>query len=257
MESTPLLKSLARKRIIFLRLPRQHGRRIRNTGTTTEGLNSRRRVIEHIVCINNTDLMDSLLIRLGARLRREIRSLSNTRTDNTLTTQILEMTAQLVVPRFLGVEVVEACHCVQGRDRAPVVRWDTVVRVPDQESPVETLLDLTRHHRGVTRFLGRVIWVRAVLARTITVHSAVSLAVTVDVTVDTVGHAVRRAVRGTICTIDGGVAVGVVYTVGLVGVVVGPHTALDASQGGGDTRRLATRRQKVGIDILDKDSLSL
>lgn len=95
---------------------------------------------------------------------------------------------------------------------------------------METLLDLARHHRGVTGFLGRVIWVRGVLARTVTIHSAVSLAVTVDVTVDTVGHTVRRAVRGTICTVDGGVAVGVGHTVGLVGVIVGAHTALDASQ---------------------------
>jgi hypothetical protein len=50
------------------------------------------------------------------------------------------------------------------------------------------------------------------------------------VAVDTVGHAVRRAVQGTICTVDGGVAVGVGYTVGLVGFVVGAYTALDTSQ---------------------------
>lgn len=105
-----------------------------------------------------------------------------------------------------------------------------MVRVPDQKCPVEPLLDLARHHGGITRFFGRVVWVRGVLGRTVIIHSAVTLAVTVDVTVDTVGHAVRRAVRGTICTVDGGVAVGVGHTVGLVGVVVGADTALDASQ---------------------------
>ena len=223
METSPLLKRLARDRMILLRIPNQHIRRIRHTSSTTERLDSRRRRIKHIIRINDTDLIDSVEIRLGPRRRRQIRTSSYTRTDQTLSPKIIEVSTQLIVAGLLGIEVRESRQLVQWGNRAPIVRGDTVVGVTDQECPVEPGLDVAWHHSGVTWFGEGVVWVWTSGCQgsiDVAVHLTVSVGVSVDYA-GSCGGAVDTGRREAI----GGDAVG-------RGCVFegSSYTALDASQ---------------------------
>lgn len=130
------------------------------------------------------------------------------------------MPTKLVIPGLPRVVVVEPSHVVQGWDCAPQVRRHAVVRVADQEGPVELLLDFTGHHSWVTWLGWSVIWVGLLVSsvgltvNTITVAVGtvgVPVGVAIGVAIDTVGVATIDAVRGSVDPV--GVSIGV--TIGM------------------------------------------
>lgn len=143
MEPTPLLKAMARKVIILLRIPRQQRRIIRDINALAERLNRRRRCIQHIIRIDDADLMDGLLG--SAVLNLDVRTGRYPRSYESLANEVVKVSPQFVISSLAGVIVMEPGHLVQGWDRAAVVRGHTEVRVADEEGEVESLLDLARH----------------------------------------------------------------------------------------------------------------
>jgi len=262
VESAPLVEAEAGKVIILWGIPLQHVGTIWQADTTTKRLDCRRRVIQHVVRIDYTDLMHRLL-GLGL-LHVQVGSGRNTRSDQSLASEVVEVSTQLVVPGLERIIVIEPCDLVQGRDRASVVRRHAEVRIADQECEVESLLDLTRHHCWVARLGGRI--VRVGLVDTVgAVHSVPigAIADTVGVAVDTIGRPVHRAVGAVANTVGRGVSVGVsstvgtIHAIGLLLILVGAHTALDTSQRGSNAGGLAIWREQIVVDILDENSLSL
>ena len=279
VEATPLLKRRTRKVIVLRRIPHQEVRGIREADTTAEGLDHGSRGIEHVVRVNDADLM--LRLPRAGLLRLQVRPGRHARSHEPLVPEVVEVPPQLVVPGLQRVIVVEPRHVVERRDRAPVVRRHAVVRVADQERPVEALLQLPLHHRWVARLCRRVVRVRLlagpvrvpVHGRAIAVGVPVGLGVVaVDPVGSPIGSAVGRRAIGAVGVVGGtvgwhgGVAVGVsgavagpVHAIGRVFVVGarGAHATLDASQRRSNTRGLAVRRKQVVVDILDEDSLAL
>jgi hypothetical protein len=283
VESTPLLETEAGKVIILWSVPLQQIRAIWQTDTIAERFDRRRRVIQHVVRVDHTDLMHGLL---GLALFQiQVWSGCNTRSNKSLASKVVEVSAQFVVPSLGGVIVIEPCDLVQRWDRASVIRWHAEVRIADQEREMELLLDFTGHHCRVARFSGRVVrvwlvdtvgavvrvWLvdtvgavhRVPVGSAVSVAIGVSIGITVGMTVDATGRAVRRAI-GAIDTVGRGVAVGMsgtitstVHAIGLVLNPVGADAALDASQRGGNTGGFALRWEQVVVNVFDKDSLSL
>lgn len=85
------------------------------------------------------------------------------RADQTRVPQIVERPAELVVPGLGRVVVLEPGHRIQRRDRAAVVRGDTIMRVADEEGKVELRQERPRHHGRVAGFRLRRVRVRRCL----------------------------------------------------------------------------------------------
>lgn len=129
MESTPLLKRIPSNGMFRLGIPRQHLRSVRQTSTVTESLDGLRRLVEHIIRIDDTHLDASR--RLSIRRGVQLRARCNPRPDQSCLAQIIKVPTQLVVPGLQWVVVVEPGHLVQRWDRASQVRRNAVVRVAD------------------------------------------------------------------------------------------------------------------------------
>lgn len=130
VKTTPLLKCITSNLIILRGIPNQHVRRIRQADTIAERLDSRSRCIEHIIRINDTDLISGLL-KLGLIFNAEIRPRRHPRSNKSLPPKIIEVPAQLVVPSFQRRVIIEARHFIQRGNRATEIRGDTEVRVAD------------------------------------------------------------------------------------------------------------------------------
>lgn len=253
VEPTPFLKVLTRERIVLLGIPLQHSRGIRQTNATTELLDRRRRRVKHIVSIDYADLVDSLQVLLGASCRRQVWPGAHTRAYETFAAEVVEVPTQLVIPSLLRIEVLEPRHAVERRDRAAVVRGDTIMRVPDEESPVELRLDLLRHDRWVSRLCRRaerIGWAGrhpiGVVADFI--HSGTVVAGAVDSAVS--HHAVGAICSGAVGL--GGVAVGVGTVAGTVHAVgrgffgsLSAYAALQTSKRWSNARWLPFLREQV------------
>lgn len=143
MEPTPLLEAMTRKVIILLRIPRQQRRIIRHADAFAECLNRRRRRIEHIIRIDDTNLMNGLLG--STTLNLDVGPGRYARSNESLANEVVKVSPQLVIPSLSGIIVMEPGDLVQGRNCAAVVRGHTEVRVADEEGEMESLLDLARH----------------------------------------------------------------------------------------------------------------
>ena len=73
--------------------------------------------------------------------------------DQSLLHEVVEQTAQLGVAGFAGHEFVEARDVVKRWDAAAVVRWNTEVRVTDEEGEVELLERGLRQDGRIVQFL--------------------------------------------------------------------------------------------------------
>lgn len=115
--------------MFLLRIPRQHLRSVLQTSTITESLDGLRRLVEHIIRIDDTHLDASRRLSTGRGV--QLRARCNPGPDQSSLAQIIKVPTQLVVPGLQRVVVVEPGHLVQRWDRAPQVRRNAVVRVAD------------------------------------------------------------------------------------------------------------------------------
>lgn len=257
MEPTPLLERISGKRMIFRSVPKEHFRVIRQTNTLTERLHRLRRLIKHVIGINDTDFD----VRFTLSITAQLRTGRHAGPDQTGLAKVVEVPTQLVVPGLQRVVVVEPGHVVQRRNCASQIRRHAVVRVADEEGPVEFLLEFPGHHRWVAGFRGRVVRIGLLVG---------SVGVTIDtvggtvglVTVDAVGVAnTIHAIRGSVHPVGVAVGVGAVDTVHTIHticmVAVSPDTALKPQKRRGGTGGLTTRWKQVVIDVLDENSFSL
>ena len=149
VESAPLLEAVTGKIIILLRVPGQQRRIIRDTHAGAESLDGRRRSIQHIIRIDQADLMNGLLG--AAMLDLDIRSCRHARSDKPLANEVVKVSSELAVPGLGGVVVVESRDVIQRRNGAAIIRGHAVVRITDEERKVEAFLNLARYHRRVSR----------------------------------------------------------------------------------------------------------
>lgn len=102
--------------------------------TVTICLNDPSWVIKEVVGVHDADI-DLSVLSMGDRtpigasitavgLIVEFRMTSDTRSNLTVGTKVVEDTSELVVTGFGGVEVVESGKFIKWRDGASIVRWD-------------------------------------------------------------------------------------------------------------------------------------
>lgn len=109
-------------------------------------------IIQQVIGINDTGFRF-----VDIAIRNPVCLAGNLGCDQTGFPGEIEESTQLVVSRFIRVEVVEAGHGVQRRDGAAVVRGNAGVGVADKEGEMELLQHGFRHDGGIPWLaLGRV-----------------------------------------------------------------------------------------------------
>lgn len=155
METSPFLKCLFGILVVFLGIPLEHIRDIFQADTAAKRLNRFRRLVKHVIRVDNADLDPGVV---SVRDCVIVVARCDARSDQVSCAQIVESPAQLVVPCFGGVVVVEPCHLVQRGDRAAVVRGDAEMGITNEESEMESREDLVGYYGGISWFWVR--WVR-------------------------------------------------------------------------------------------------
>lgn len=261
MEALPLLERVARMLMVFLAIPFQHIVRIRDPHAAAERFHHGRGAVEHLVRVHDaefyTDLGRGAGNRLGLAGAVWLGPISlpmalgydvvgvgfagcNVRAHETLSTEVFQEPAHLVVPSLERLIVGETCDVVEGRDCAAVVRRHAVVRVANEEGKVEGLQDLLGDHGRVSWFGRRVVRVWCFAA--------------------TLLHAVTVCLR-----LIGGVAVGYGTVANGPGggsvVRFSAYAALDPPNGIPQRRGNAcwstAWRKKIVQDVLDENPLVL
>ena len=228
MEAWPFLKRLLGTCLVFFVVPVKHLGLVFEVHALAEPLEDVFRIIEEVICIDDANL-DSFLLGLGGivAIRCAVRLLCAgiavgavcmTWPNLARTSQIIEHSANLVIPSFDWIEIIEARKLVEGRDGAAVVGWDARVWVADQESKVEFCEHVSGDDSWVAGLWLSVVWCESVL---------MDRACTVDA-VDTIGDSVA-------CS----------------------DSALDTLQRRCDACRLAAGRHKIVDNVLDEDALTL
>ena len=165
MEALPFLKGFLGKFLVFLVVPDQHLRIPLDSRGLAERLDGLGRLVEKVVCVDDADL-DGVTVTVGSIIRRTIGAVrfsllaSRIWSDLAFGTQVVEEAAQLVVASFIGAEVVEASHFVQGRDGAAVVAGNAVFWVADEEGEVVCLQEICWDDAGVVGLAVGVVGIR-------------------------------------------------------------------------------------------------
>ena len=276
MKSPPLLKRIPRELVVLLVVPVQHPGVIIQSHTTAKRFDGRRRLLQHIIRIDHTDLCARLMPRPDASDHRlggvivvvDVVVLlgGHVRTDKPDIPQVVKGTTDLVVPGLGRVIIIEPGDIVQRGDGAPVVRRDTEMGIADEEGKMETRPDLRGHHGGITRFGLRVVRVGMFLNRgsaglhleadrgSREVNAAVGLEVALTVGIRPVLHHPILAFFLRVVAVDdfcvNGRAVPVHHA-------LCAYAAFEPPQRRSNADRLLVGRKEVVNDVFDEDSLAL
>lgn len=283
VKSPPFLKRIPRKLVVILIVPVQHPGVIIQSHTTAKRLDGRRRLLQHVIRIDHTDLCARLTPRPDASDHRlggvivvvdvVVLVRGHVGTDKPDIPQVVKGTTDLVVPGLGRVIVIEPGDIVQRGDGAPVVRRDTEMGVADEEGKMETRPDLRGHHGGITRFGLRVVRVRVFLLVLLflnrggtgfhlkadrgsskEINAAVGLEVAITVGIRSVHHPILAFFLLRVVAVDdfcvNGRAVPVDHT-------LRAYAAFEPSQRRGNADGLLVGREEVVDDVFDEDSLAL
>lgn len=145
METSPFLKGLPRLGLIPFVFPAKHVGSKVQPNSLAVSLHHLLWVIQKIIGIDDTDVLllktvvrsiDSL-DSIGSVASRAWRSACEMWANDARRDQIIKDTPNFVVSSFGRIEVVESSDFVKGGNRATIVRWDAIVRIPNQESKME------------------------------------------------------------------------------------------------------------------------
>lgn len=269
VKAPPLLELVPSNLVVFLGIPAQHVGGILEAHATTERLDHGRRLLQHIIGVDYTDLRPGLVSVEPASHRSQavvdivgvtlLRG--NVGANQAHATQVVEGATQLVVPGLGGIIVVEACHLVEGRNGAAEVGGDTVVGVADEEGKMELGEDFRGHHGRIAWLGCRVVRVRLPGSCRFHRRGVVQRSVAIQ---PILGPVLYWA-----CAIQllGVVAVGVGAVAGAVGangrmgsslsVRLGAHAPLDSVQRWRNAGGFAVWWEEVVHDVLHEDTLAL
>jgi len=225
MEALPLLKSIFGALVIVFGVPVQHVWGEVDTNFLAVGGDNALRIVQEIVCVDDSDADFSIL---------QVSVVTSEVWANLLVLdQEVEDSAELVIARLGGHEVIEASNGVQGWNSAAEVGWNAVTGVTNEESEVELLQDLCRDNGGISGLSSCVVWVRCL---------GMSIGVPIGMAI---GKAIGKAI---------GVAIN--HTIGLA---ICSDSLLHSlsSKGWSNGCWLSIGRDQVVRDILDEESFPL
>jgi hypothetical protein len=125
----PLLK-VNSSVLLILDIPLEHGLLEVNVGPVTVVLDSRLRVVQHVVGVHDGQVLP---------------------VDETTLNEEVKQPHELLVPGLAGHKLIPAGDLVPGRNCAPVVRGNGTTRVTDQEGEVEAAEDVEGEDGRVAR----------------------------------------------------------------------------------------------------------
>ena len=225
MEALPLLKSIFGALVIVFGVPVQHVWGEVDTNFLAVGGDNALRIVQEIVCVDDSDADFSIL---------QVSVVTSEVWANVLVLdQEVEDSAELVIARLGGHEVIEASNGVQGWNSAAEVGWNAVTGVTNEESEVELLQDLCRDNGGISGLSSCVVWVRCL---------GMSIGVPIGMAI---GKAIGKAI---------GVAIN--HTIGLAICSDALLHSL-SSKGWSNGCWLSIGRDQVVRDILDEESFPL
>lgn len=268
--------------MVLVGVPVQHRRVIIHAYAPAERLDGRRRLLHHLVCIDDADFRARLValadtgddgfeatVALAADAA-VIVVCGDVRPDQPDAAQEVERATHLVVPGLGRIIVLKPGHLVQRRDGTTIVRGHAEMWVPDEEGKMEPRPDLRRHHGGIARLGIRT--VRVGLAFQPLVHARGRLSRLADRGSRQVNTAVNLALseftvrKGPVSINHTVVAFLRMVVVDAAGVndrgvaindPVRAYAALFSPQRRGDAGRSPVRREEVVDNIFDEDSLAL
>lgn len=227
VEAVPLGELRLSKLVRLVRVPLEHVEGEGVSDAVAVVAHDGFRVVEQVVGVNN-----AYLYAPGWGRRVVFALTADLWANETRVFAVVEETTQLDVPSLAGHEAVKLGSVDKRRDATPVIAWNGIARVANEEGEVESLQDLPGDNGGIAS-LGRrtQIWVWTALGRAFGLNDDTRVA-------DGSGLHINTTVRS-------------------ASLAVGTNSAFKHFQRGGYTRRLLLRRYDVVDDVLDEDSLAL
>jgi len=178
VETVPLFECFPSTLLIVVIFPMEHLWAIVQTDCLAICFDDLGRVVKKIVCVNDTNVgwrgrissstvravccpvrfMGSTVHAIGGLRSPVLSCASERRSHTTSGDQVIEDSADLIVPGFILEEFIEPCDLVEGRDCASIVRRDAEMRITDQKREEELLQHFARDDGWIAWLRWRAVW---------------------------------------------------------------------------------------------------